>query len=238
MAKKIKLLITHECGYVRLTLPEYIGMSESLDIEKEAAAEISRADGQVIIDLTVTNDLYSAGISLLIRLQKIAQKSGKALSIVNVSRKLRLLLESMKLDRVFPIFATDVEFDLSKDEIWKKKARGAKDGFVFVAQAEEGVYRLTFSGQMCSLQDLSLLSEFNPDDNIGTFVCNFESLDAVDSYGIQVFNDLIDRIQDSGRNCAVYGANRIILEIFKVFPTKSALAFYKTEEEAVKNAGN
>lgn len=234
MAKKKKFAITRENGFLRIVLPDSIGMDESVEIEKEITSQLSDKKEQIIIDFSMTNTLYSSGMGLLIRLQKIEKEAANQISIVNVSRKLRNYFESLKLDRVFKIFATDVEFDLSKDEIWKKKVSEAKDGFIFVAQEEKGMYRLTFSGQMSSLQDLSLLSEFSPEENIEYFILNFESLDIIDTYGAQVFNDFIDRIQNMGKKCVVYGASQVILDVFELFPSKSKLYFYETEKKAVE----
>ena len=232
--KKKKVAITRENGYVRIVLPDSIGMDESVEIEKEIIAQLSDKKEKIIIDFTMTNTLYSSGMGLLIRLQKITKEKNEQINIINVSKKLRNYFESLKLDRVFKIYATDVEFDLSKDEIWKKKVSEAKDGFIFVAQVEEEMYRLTFSGQMSSLQDLSLLSEFAPKEDIEYFIFNFESLDVIDTYGAQVFNDLVDRIQNMGKKCVVYGASQVILDVFELFPSKSKLDFYTSEKEAVK----
>lgn len=234
MAKKKKVAITRENGFLRIVLPDSIGMDESVEIEKEVTSQLSDKKEQIIIDFSMTNTLYSSGMGLLIRLQKIEKEAANQISIVNVSRKLRNYFKSLKLDRVFKIFATDVEFDLSKDEIWKKKVSEAKDGFIFIAQVEEGMYRLTFSGQMSSLQDLSLLSEFFPEENVEYFILNFESLDIIDTYGAQVFNDFIDRIQNMGKKCVVYGASQVILDVFELFPPKSKPDFYLTEKEAVE----
>ena len=233
--KEKKVTITRENGFLRIVLPDSIGMDESVEIEKEITSQLSDKKEQIIIDFSMTNTLYSSGMGLLIRLQKITKDAASLISIVNVSKKLRNYFESLKLDRVFKIFATDVEFDLSKDELWKKKAAEAKDGFIFVAQVEEEIYRLTFSGQMSSLQDLSLLSEFAPEENIEYFIFNFESLDVIDTYGAQVFNDFADRIQNMGKKCAVYGASQVILDVFELFPSKSKLDFYETEKDAIEN---
>ncbi len=230
-----KVTVTRENGFLRVVLPDAIGMDDSLEIEKEIKSYLSDEKEQVILDFSMTTALYSSGIGLLIRLQKMGKQTDIPIYFVNVSKKLRNFFTDLKMDRVFKIFATDVEFDLSRDEIWKKKVSEVKDGFIFIAQIEEGIYRLTFSGQMSSLQDLSPISEFAPDDSIENFIFNFESLDVIDTYGVQVFNDFVDRIQNMGKKCVIYCANQVIQDVFEVFPSENILDFYETEKEAIEH---
>lgn len=234
MTDKKKVTITRENGFLRVVLPDAIGMDDSTEIEREIKSHLSDKKEQVVLDFSTTATLYSSGIGLLIRLQKMEKQTDRPIYFVNVSKKLRNFFTDLKMDRVFKIFATDVEFDLSKDEIWEKKLSEVKDEFIFIAQVEEGIYRLTFSGQMSSLQDLSPISEFAPDEDIEHFIFNLESLDVIDTYGAQVFNDFVDRIQNMGKKCVIYGANQMIHDVFEVFPSKNKLDFYETEKEAVE----
>ena len=235
MTDKKKVTVTRENGFLRVVLPDAIGMDDGMEIEKEIKSYLSDKKEQIVLDFSMTTALYSSGIGLLIRLQKMLKQTDSPIYIINVTKKLRNFFTDLKMDRVFKVFATDVEFDLSRDDIWKKKLSEVKDGFIFIAQIEEGIYRLTFSGQMSSLQDLSPISEFAPDESIELFIFNFESLDVIDTYGVQVFNDFVDRLQNMGKKCVIYGANQVIQDVFEVFPSENVLDFYETEKEAIEN---
>ncbi len=235
MGNRARLSFTQEDGFVRVVLPDAIGMDDSRQIEKEIVQYFSDVNELLVVDLSKTTALYSSGIGLLIRLQKICKENERMVYLVNVSKKFKDLFSDLNLDRVLRVYSTDVEFELSKDEIWEKKLSDQSDEFVFVAQTEKNLHRLTFSGQMTSLHDLSAISEFVPDEGIGFIVMNLESLDLIDTYGAQLFNDFIERIQNLGKKCAIYGANDLIRNLFNLFPTINDYAFFNTEKEAIES---
>ncbi len=235
MGNRARLSVTQEDRFIRVVLPDAIGMDDSHQIEKEIVTHLSEGNNQLVIDLSKTTALYSSGIGLLIRLQKISKENENMVYLVNVSKKFRDLFSDLNLDRVLHIYSTDVEFDLSKDEIWEKKLTEESEGFIFVAQVEKNLFRLTFSGQMTSLHDLSLLSEFVPEENIDFIVMNLDSLDLIDTYGAQLFNDFIERIQNLGKKCVIYGANELIRNLFNLFPTIIEFTFFESEKEALES---
>lgn len=227
--------VTQEDGFVRIVLPDAIGMDDRFTIENKIEAYLSGNNCQLVLDFSLTTALYSSGIGLLIQLQKLAKEKEIAIALVNVSKKFRDLLAGVHLDRVFQVYSTDVEFELSKDEIWGKKVSEGENNFIFIPQIEDGVYRLTFSGQMTSLHDLSLLSEFAPDESVEYYVFNLENLDMIDTYGAQLFNDFIEKIQNLSKKCILFGANQVIQNLFDIFPSVNAYTFFKTEKEALES---
>jgi len=236
MDDKEKLSVTQEEGFFRVTLPDAIGMDDRFILENQIEKLLSDSDKQCVLDFTQTTALYSSGIGLLVHLQRLSKENEKMISLVNVSKKIRDLLSAVHLDRVFQIYATDVEFELSKDEIWEKKISEETGEFIFVPQLEEGLYRLTFSGQMTSLHDLSSVSEFVPDENTTYYVFNLEDLDLIDTYGAQLFNDFVEKIQNCGKQCILYGANPVIKNLFEIFPSVNSYTFFETEKEALENS--
>jgi len=235
MTHKRKIIVTQESGFLRVVLPDAIGMDEGRVFEKEIRAHFLHENTQVVLDFSKTTALYSSGIGLLITLQKELKKHTGTLCLVNVSRKIKELLANLNMDRVFQIFTTDVEFELSKDEIWEKRLADEDPGFIFVAQIEDDIYHLTFSGIMSSMNDLSAIGEFNPDEEIKQFVFNLQNLDLLDTYGAQLFNDFTDKLLNMGKKCAVWGANQMIRDLFEVFPGKNRPEFFAAETEAVKS---
>lgn len=235
MDNKSQITITQEDGFIRIVLPDAIGMDDRFTIENKIEAYLSDDNCQLVLDFSLTTALYSSGIGLLIQLQKLAKEKEVAIALVNVSKKFRDLLAGVHLDRVLQIYSTDVEFELSKDEIWEKKVSEGENNFIFIPQIEDGVYRFTFSGQMTSLHDLSLLSEFAPDESVDYYVFNLENLDLIDTYGAQLFNDFVEKIQNLSKKCILFGANQVIQNLFDVFPSVNAYTFFETEKEALES---
>lgn len=226
--------IKRQDGCVWVVVPDALGIDDCRALHDEIESKLSSEKENVVIDFCETNVIYSAGIGFLIRMRKSLTEKGCALYLVNMSKKLRLFFNSLNLDRVFDIYATDIEFYMSKDEIWRKKLAEEEKDFIFVAQIEQGIYRLTFSGHMSASHDLSPLSEFDPDTAIEYFILNLESLDIIDTYGAQLFNDFIQRILNNNGKCIAFGASELFYDLTTLFPSHKQITFYKTEQEALK----
>ncbi len=235
MQKERNLSVKKENDFLWVLLPDSIGVDNCNEIQREIELNLSSQKNKVVLDLSNTTMMYSSGLGLLIRLRKVIMESDGALYFVNVSKKIRNYFTELNLNRVFNIYATDVEFDLSKDEIWNKKLTEEDNGFIFVAQVEKGIYRLTFSGRMSASNDLSSANEFLPVKDVECFVLNLENLDLFDTYGSQLFSDLIQRIHTFGGKCIAYGASDIIRNISELYPTYSFIKFYETEKEAIES---
>ena len=101
-------------GWFWIELPGTINLNNYKLIEHEVEQFLADKDmPRVVFDLEHLEYFYSSAIGLFIRLNKdIVGKDG-TLCLVNVSQKVRELLASVNLDRVFHVFATDVEFEIS-----------------------------------------------------------------------------------------------------------------------------
>ncbi len=219
-------------GFLWVTMPEAVTMENYASIEDKLCVQIDEGHTRLVLDLADTQNVYSSGIGLMVRLRRILAEKNGLLCLVNVSRKLQLLFESMHLEKVFPIYATDVEFELSNEEVWREKLAEEKFDFVFITQIEQGKCRLTLSGHMDALHDLSAVNEFRPDCGPQKYVFNLESLDVLDTYGSQVFMELIQRIQAVRGECIVYGANDIVKELFALLSIDKMVQFAHTEQDA------
>lgn len=101
-------------GWMWVGLPGTINLNNYKLIESEVEQCLSGMEApRVVFDLDQLEYFYSSAMGLFIRLNKHITDSGGKLCLVNVSQKVRELLASVNLDRVFPIFATDVEFEIS-----------------------------------------------------------------------------------------------------------------------------
>ena len=225
-------------GYLWIILPNAIGVDEGQEIQLELKSKILSKNEQLVLDFTNTSIIYSAGFGLFIRLRKKVMETQGAIYFVNVSKKNRDTFTELMLDKVFPIYATDVEFELSTGDVWKENLIENENVFIFVPNLEDGVYRLTFSGQITSLHDLSALNEFRPEKNVDCFLIDFQNIDLIDTYGAQLLSDFIGRIKDFGKRCIIYGTDKIHRDIFDLYSSLNTCEFYETEKEALNSIKN
>ncbi len=223
-------------GYLWVRLPEAFSADAVILFDKAVSRRLSPEENRLVIDCGETEDIYSSGIGFLVRMRKKTGELNGMFCLVNISQKIRSLFESMQLQKVFPMYATDVEFELSQDGLWNKNLT-EELGFLFVAQIENGVYRINLSGHMDALHDLSPVSEFHPEKPVAFYLFNLENLDCMDTYGSQLFLELIQRARDFGGRCISYGASEMIRELLKILSIDGFLEHCESEQEALSLAG-
>ncbi len=234
-SNKPTAFIKRESDFLRVTLPNSVGIDDSSTLQPDIESQLLPKDDQLIIDFSETTALYSPGFSLLIRLNKIVTDAGGSMHLVNVSKKLREIFIGLNLERIFSIYATDVEFEMSQQDMWEKNLPEEDLTFIFIPTLENGIYRLTLAGQMTSLHDLSSVKEFKPEKDSNKFIINVKDLDLLDTYGTQLLNDFATSIQDSGGKCVICGATKIVRDLLEIFPAKNSFKFYETEKEALES---
>ncbi|MFP4417291.1 MAG: STAS domain-containing protein [Chitinivibrionales bacterium] len=233
MASDKLIEMRQQRGLLWVMMPAAMTMDNYRHIEESVSARIEDGNDRVVLDMTDTEHIYSSGIGLLIRLRRVIAEKDGLLCLVNVSQKLRGIFENMHLEKVFPIYATDVEFELSHEEIWRDKLAEEKFDFVFISQKEQSNFRLTFSGHMDGLHDLTAISTFVPDPSVSKYVFNLENLEVLDTYGAEVFLQLIEKIRSVNGQGVVYGANDIIRELFSVLSIDKMIRFVDSEQQAL-----
>ena len=179
-----------------------------------------------------STSLYSSGIGLLIRLRKRIFEAKGSICLVNVSQKIRGVLESIHLDKIFTIYATDVEFEISQEQ-FTRLLNDKKFGFVFVARIENGVYRINCSGSMTAEQDLSGLSRFKRNKAVFRYLFDFLGLDLIDSTGAAILIKLILDIRENGGSCYGYGARQSVAELIGLLGMDDYLTLLADERSAL-----
>ncbi len=216
--------------YLWVTFPESLPLKRIHELERKVIGMIGDPVHNIIIDLSPVSVLYSSGIGLLIRLRKIALKAGGTASLVNVCDSVRRLLLSFNFDRVFSIYATDVEFELTQDEVWKKHLESR---FLFLPEVEKGIGRIVLSGRMTAGQDFSVCRSFSPAGNVGLYVFDMSGLEMIDSYGYGVLLSVIKAIREKGAECRVFGASQVIRDILWILGAGDFLTFFGSEMGAL-----
>ena len=230
-----RIVIERRTGYLWVTLPENIVVQDYSHIEDEILKQVKTSDGQIVFDFVNVRAIYSTGISILLRIHKRVSEKGGMICLVNVCHTIIDLFASLNLDKVFPLYPTDVEFEISKDEVWSQRLSERKIDFLFIAQVENGIYRITISGEMASGHDLTACRQFAPDPHVSVFVLDLSSLSAMDSSGAGVFMSMLDRIAKRGGTCRAFGAVRPVQQVLQFLAAEQYMSFCKTETDALRD---
>jgi anti-anti-sigma factor len=228
-----RLVIEKRLGYCWVILPASIAAQDYSKIEDEVVKHTTGKEDRVVFDLSNVRALYSSGIGVLIRFQKRIAKGGGVIALVNVSPKIADLMISFNLDKIFPLYNTDIEFEISQEELWNKRCSESKADFLFIAQVERNIHRISLSGEMVSGQDLSACRKFLPDPKIPMFILDLTALSAMDSSGAGMFMHMLHRIVEPGGKCRAFGAIKAVKQVLQFLGAEQYLTFYDTEKEAL-----
>jgi anti-anti-sigma factor len=224
-------------GCLWFVLPDVINMDNYIRIEEQLQMSLDGQEKKIVIDLTHTKNLFSSGLGLLIRLKKHIDNATGSMFLVNVSKKIRDLLAAVNLDKLFFVYATDVEFEISQEDVLASK-RGAKPtGFVFADCVEKGVYRITMSGNCAMGQETARLAAFKPDAKIKQYVFDLTGLDLLDTAGIKLLSHLFAKIRDIGGTALAYGGDGYTKELLGILGLSEIVRFCDNEREAMEAIG-
>lgn len=226
-------LISRENKYLKVLLPDSIGMEESEILLNEITEQLMDSNDLLVVDMSNTTVIYSSGFGLLIRIRKIVSDKLGNICLVNVSEKVNKFFREFNLERVFKIYTTDVEFELDNGDIWKSTFVDGQDVFIFAANKEDNLYRINMSGHMTTLNNFSALLEFQPENDVKYYIFNFENLEIIDTYGAQLCNELIHKIHESGGQCILYGLKSIAATLFELFADLKICKICESEDEAL-----
>lgn len=231
------IAVTMKNGFLWIAMPDSITMDNYVRIEEQIVEAVSGSCNGVVLDMAVTRNLFSSGLGLLIRLKKRFDEKNCPLFLVNVSHRVQDILTAVHLEKLFPIYATDVEFEISQEDILGKQATGGKTGFIFVSRIENGVYRISMSGTCGMGRDLSRLSAFSPEQKVKCYVFDLTGLDLVDTAGIHLIAQLFVRIRDMHGSVITYGGDESVKDLMDVLNLTDFIVFCKNEREALKAIG-
>jgi anti-anti-sigma factor len=223
--------------YLLIKFPSTVSMDNYQEIEADIQAALNGKPHRAVVDLGSTSNIYSSGMGLLIRLRKRVMEAGGSLCLVNVSEKCRDLLESVHLERLIPIYATDVEFEISHDDVWESRVREAEVKFVCIDRVENGACRIALSGHMISHMDLSPLEQALPRKDMKYYVLDLTGLDGIDSFGAHLLLKAFRSAREGGGTCVAYGANTAVSDLLAFLSFDDFLACYDNERAALEAIG-
>lgn len=224
-------------GCLWFVLPDVINMDNYIRIEGQLQAALGGAEKKIVIDLAHTRNLFSSGLGLLIRLKKHVDNAGGTMHLVNVSKKVRDLFASVNLDKLFLIYETDVEFEISQSDVLASKLEGKPTGFVFADRVEKGIYRITMSGNCAMGQETARLAAFSPDPKIKHYVFDLTGLDLLDTAGIKLLSHLFVKIRDMNGVAIAYGGDSYMKELLGILGITEMVRLYENERDAMEAIG-
>ena len=232
MSRSAELKIEKRSGHLWITLPDAITMYDNKEIERKIGGELRDRKDHVILDFSHTSAVYSSGLGLMIRIRRFVTERGGMLSLVNVSEQVYDMFKALNIDKVFRIFATDVEFEISQDDFMDNSEQAESIGFLFVANQEGGCFKINISGEMTGSQDLSACREMQPSPQISMYLFDLSGVEIIDSTGAEVFLELTERIRAAGGICRAHGTPELKREMLTILGGDKNLTFFADEKDA------
>jgi anti-anti-sigma factor len=229
-------VIENRLGFIWVVLPESLNIGNYSEIESVVMQHLTGGADHLVFDLSRVKAIYSSALGVLIRVRKQVGEAGGVVCLVNVCQTIISLLESLNLNKIFPIYATDVEFEISEDKAWDQKLSERKIEFIFIAQIENGIYRISIAGEMVSGYDMGLCRTFDPGTPVKLFILDLSDLAGMDSTGAGIFMGLLDRIKKQDGTCRAYGVNKTVKQILGFLGAGEYLTFYRKEKDALAGA--
>lgn len=236
MSEKETLSIEERSGYLWITLPDSITMYNNREIEQEIGKKLHDSREQVVLDFTHTKTIYSSGLGLMIRIRRFVTERGGTLSLVNVSESVFDMFIALNINKVFNVFATDVEFEISQSDFIEKN-RKKPFGFLFIAKIENECYHIHLSGEMGDTSDYRPCRKFEPSAVISLYLIDMSGLEIIDSAGVDELVLLTKRIASTGGECRAYSAHEIHKDMLVSLGAEKYLTFYPDEKSAFEGVG-
>lgn len=224
-------------GYILVKLPGTISMDNYIEIEREINGLLHGANDRIVLDLSNTTNIYSSGMGLLIRLRKKVADGGGMLCLVNVTERCRILLASVHLDTMIPMYATDVEFEISQDDVWEKKTLEAGGPLILISRIEAGICRIALSGLMTAGRNLSALHKPLFDKDIRHYVFDLTGIEAADTAGVTALSEAVMAIHTKGGRGIAYGAPDFFTDLLGMLNLEDYLPCFAHEREALEAIG-
>jgi anti-anti-sigma factor len=229
--------VENKHGSIWVVMPDAISRDDYRAIETEIQGLLTAEKNRLVLDLAETNYIFSSGLGLLIRLNKMAIQKKSAMHLVNVSFDLRNVFSMVNLDKYFSIYETDIEFQVFQEDVWKETRFREPVRFLCFHQVENRVCRVHLSGKLTADNDASKLNESLYEETVRFYIFDLIGLDIIDGVGADLLFRIIKHIRSHGGECIAFGANEIVRELLHVMQGGPELAIFDSEEDALKSIG-
>jgi anti-anti-sigma factor len=100
---------------VIISIPARIFPDIADHIQDEYAKKIYVHGAEYALDLASVNNVYSAVLNLIMHLTKEIAAFGGTTALVNVSERVKMVLHTMKIDALIPIYDTLFDYEFEHD---------------------------------------------------------------------------------------------------------------------------
>ena len=238
MSGKSELKIEKRSEYLWITLPDAITMYDNKEIEQKIGQQLRDRKDNVVLDFSNTRAVYSSGLGLMIRIRRFVTERGGTLSLVNVSDSIHEMFTALNINKVFNIYTTDVEFEISQESFLTGSNGKNSLGMLFVAKKEKECCFINISGDLTKEYDMTPCNEFTPYEDTALYLFDLSGLETIDSDGAETLLNLTKRITDNGGVCRAHSAQELKREMLTILGADQYLTYYTDEKSAFegKNA--
>jgi len=220
--------------YIWVTLPETLNVAINPKTEKEIIDQLQEQKLKVVINCCNIQYLYSAGIALMIRIRNHLLKNSGSLWLVNVSARCKENLVTLRLDTIFTIFSTDVEFELSQTELWEDTVSQKPHNFLCIPQVKNGVCHIALTGNMTVKNNLSSFHAGIYASDVSRYVFDLAGLELLDSYGVSLFLNFITTLEKNRTRYCAFGAKNSVHDLLTLIAGDKIITFLNDEKNALQ----
>lgn len=228
------VVIKERMGCTWVVLPAAVNAENVRTVEERVVEEHTGQARRLVLDLGDVDFLYSCAMGMLIRLRQRFGDVPDSVVLVNVSPKVRQMLETVNLHKLFKVYATDVEFEISEGDVWEKEVIGTSPRFVVIAQVEQGVCHVVLSGHMTTFNELRDFSDSICSRDIKACVIDMTGVSFVDSMGVSQLIRVVSSLKERGVTTGIFGANESICEMFDFVSLSEYVSLFPSESEAIE----
>ena len=110
------LTIESRQGCLWIVLPDGINMDSHPQLEEKIDESLaSKAGDKLVVDLSKTKNMYSAGFGMIVRLKKAAEARGCATFVVNASSRVMEAMAYLGLQKIIRVYEEGDKLDFLPD---------------------------------------------------------------------------------------------------------------------------
>ncbi len=225
--------LENKSEYKYITVPPLLDAAACEEIIASVNSSNPPPHTHFVVDFALSPYLYSSGIGFLIRLRKSTLALNGTISLVNINKKCRDMLTDMHLEAILPMFATDVEFEISQTDLWATRSSEAQTIFLCTHILESGICRINLCGSMALPNSLASILHIKDLETSPWYIFDMTGLDLIDSHGMNMLLGVIEHISMLGGHSIAYGLTEVVRDMFDVLSLAATVTRCADEAEAL-----
>ncbi len=105
MSPSSSIQIESKNGCLWILMPRFINSKNNLQLQDTIEKKLSDVIDRVVLDFTNVASITSLTIGLLMRLREITTEAKSSLYLINIPKTCFEQLETVNLDKIFPVLA-------------------------------------------------------------------------------------------------------------------------------------